>query len=225
LLDSAVCTDLDRDELVGELGDRWRLADSYLKPYACARWIHPALDAWRAAVADVPGPLRARGGIAEIAVETFAFATSLDAVDVGSDMHARFSLPTCLAALALDGDLVARTFLPDQLARPELRELAGRVRLSERADFSAALPRERPATVTVRWCDGSSATAEVRGARGNPDDPMSVDEVERKFRLNVAGLLTDATTDAVVAALLQPSEQVTTALARLAREVVEELGC
>lgn len=225
LLDSAVCTDLDADELTGGLGERWRLADSYLKPYACARWIHPALDAWRAAVADVPDPARARGGIAEIAVETFAFAVSLDAVDVGSDMHARFSLPVCLAALALDGDLVAQTFLPDRLARPELRELAARVRLTERPDFSAALPRERPATVTVRWRDGSSATADVRNARGNPDDPLSADEVERKFRLNVAGLIGDATADAVVAALLQPTGAETNALGRLASEVLADLGC
>lgn len=225
LLDSAVCTDLDADELTGGLGERWRLADSYLKPYACARWIHPALDAWRAAVADVPDPARARGGVAEIAVETFAFAVSLDAVDVGSDLHARFSLPVCLAALALDGDLVAGTFLPDRLARPEVRELAARVRPAERADFSAALPRERPATVTVRWRDGSSATAGVRNARGNPDDPLGADEVERKFRRNVAGLLSEATADAAVAALLQPTVADTTALGRLASEVLADLGC
>ncbi|OLT08859.1 hypothetical protein BJF90_12085 [Pseudonocardia sp. CNS-004] len=189
------------------------------------RWIHPALDAWRAAVAAVPGPARARGGIAGITVDTFAFAVSLDAVDVGSDLHARFSLPVCLAALALDGDLVAGTFLPDRLARPEIRALAARVRLVEDPGFSAALPRERPATVTVRWRDGSSATAGVRNARGNPDDPLGADEVERKFRRNVAGVLGDATADAVVAALLQPTGADTTAVARLAAEVLADVGC
>ena len=225
LLDSAVCTDLDPEELTSGLGERWRLADSYLKPYACARWIHPALDAWRAAVAGVPDPVRARGGIAEVAVDTFAFAASLDAVDVDSDMHARFSLPVCLAALAVDGNLVARTFLPDRLARDEVRELAARVRLRERPEHSAALPRERPAVVTVRWRDGSSATAEVRGARGNPDDSLGADEVEHKFRLNVAGLLTDATADAMVAALVHPTGADTTALGRLASDVLADLGC
>jgi 2-methylcitrate dehydratase PrpD len=230
LLDAAVCTDLDRDELTGGLGHRWRITDSYLKPYACARWIHPALDAWRAAVADVPHATQARGGIDEIVVDTFAFAASLDAVDVTSDMHARFSLPTCLAALALEEDLVAPTFLPDRLARPELRALAARVRLRESPAHSAALPRERPATLTVRWHDGSSATAEVRGARGNPDDPLSADEIERKFRLDVADLLTDTTTDAVVTALLHPDEGdtgdgSTTAIGRLTNEVLARLGC
>jgi 2-methylcitrate dehydratase PrpD len=173
----------------------------------------------------VPDPAHARGGIAQIAVDTFAFAASLNPVDVGSDMHARFSLPVCLAALAVDGDLVARTFLPDRLARPEVHELAARVRLSERPEFSAALPHERPAAVIVRWHDGSSATAEVRGARGNPDNPLGADEVERKFRLNVAGLLTAADADAVVAALLRPTAADTTALGRLASEVLANLGC
>lgn len=230
LLDAAVCTDLSAEELTGGLGERWRFADSYLKPYACARWIHPALDAWRVATAGVARPTEVRGGLAEIAVDTFAFAASLDAVDVGSDMHARFSLPTCLAALAVDGELVARTFLPDQLARPEVRDLAARVEMRERPEYSAALPRERPTAVTVRWRDGSSSTGEVRNARGNPDDPMTEEEIERKFRLNVAGLVADDTADAVVSALLHPADRGgadrdSAALGRLAGEIVDRLGC
>ncbi|MEV4622534.1 MmgE/PrpD family protein [Asanoa sp. NPDC049573] len=202
LLDGVVCTDLSTSELNGGLGTRWRLADSYLKPYACARWVHPTLDAFRAAVADVPDPAHDRGGLAAIEVDTFAFAASLAATEATSDMQARFSVPVSLATLALDGELAAGGFLPERLARPEVRALAALVRLREEPAYSAALPRERPARVTVRWRDGSSASQSVRNARGNPDDPITADEVATKFRRNAEGVLTAATIDAVVAGLL-----------------------
>lgn len=218
LLDGLVCTDLSTVDLTAGLGTRWRLADSYLKPYACARWVHPALDAFRAAVAGVPDPVRDRGGLAAIEVDTFAFAASLSAAEVSSDLHARFSVPVSLATLALDGELAAAGFLPDRLARPEVGALAALVDLREEPAFTAALPGERPTRVTVRWRDGGTASATVRNARGNPDDPLSPAEVAAKFRRNAADVLTPATVEAVVTGVLDGAGGDT--LARVAAEVI-----
>ena len=191
-----------------ELGRRWTILDSYLKPYACARWVHPALDATRLALAE------ARGGddppgmdpteIERVDVETFAFAASLSATDVTSDMQARFSVPYSVAALIADGVLDAGSFLPDGLARRPVADLANRVHLSENPDMSAALPRERPATVTVQLRDGRRGTGRVRTARGNPDHPLTEAEVVTKFRGNVGDLLSATIVDDLVAALLAP---------------------
>ncbi len=243
LFDGAVCTDLDLDLVVGGLGQRWTLLESYLKPYACARWIHPALDAARAAVADLapssssprhdpsrdthpdphrPSPLRAED-VESIEVETFAFAASLSQVDIGSDMQARFSLPYSMAALLVDGVLDAGSYLPEQLRRDHVAALARRVSLRERSDLSAALPRERPATVTLRLRDGRSGRGQVRNARGNPNDPLTVDEVVAKFRGNVGGLLSREMADEVVGAMIEagsptaPVASPTRALAAAAR--------
>lgn len=218
LLDGLVCTDLSTVDLTAGLGTRWRLADSYLKPYACARWVHPALDAFRAAVAGVPDPVRGHGGLAAIEVDTFAFAASLSAAEVSSDLHARFSVPVSLATVALDGELAAAGFLPDRLARPEVGALAALVELREETAFTAALPHERPTRVTVRWRDGATASATVRNARGNPDDPLSTDEVAGKFRRNAEDVLTPATAEAVVTGLLDGAGG--DSLARVAAEVL-----
>jgi 2-methylcitrate dehydratase PrpD len=217
LFDSAVCTDLSVEQLVGELGNRWELLNSYLKPYACARWIHPALDAVLAATSrdEVRG-----ADVLGVEVDTFAFAASLDAVDIGSDMHARFSLPYSVAALLTDGVLDAGSFLPDQLARAPVAELARRVTVREDARFSAALPAERPARVVVRTADGRMLSAEVRNARGNPDSPLSREEVASKFRRNAGDLLERPVTEAVLDALLDPGSRETGSLAVLARQVL-----
>jgi 2-methylcitrate dehydratase PrpD len=198
---ATVTGDSDLRGLGEGLGSRWSVLDSYLKPYACARWIHPALDAMSAALAARRGAAPSAAGsllsatvaqgadIERIEVDTFAYAASLSARDLRSDMHARFSLPTCLATLALDGELHAAGFLPDRLARPGVRSLANRVVLKEDATFSAALPGERPTTTTIVWRDGRQTSHHVRNARGNPDDPLPLDEVVAKFHSNVATVL------------------------------------
>ena len=221
LFDSAVCTDLSVEQLVGGLGDRWELVNSYLKPYACARWIHPALDAVLAATsgARVPG-----GDVLGVEVDTFAFAASLDAVDVRSDMHARFSLPYSVATLLTDGVLDAGSFLPEQLSRAPVAELARRVTVREDPRFSAALPVERPARVVVRTTDGRTLSAEVRNARGNPAAPLSREEVASKFRRNAGDLLEPSGADDVLAALLEPGDGETDSLAVLARRVLALLA-
>ncbi len=221
LFDSAVCTDLSVEQLVGGLGDRWELVNSYLKPYACARWIHPALDAVLAATsaAGVSG-----GDVLGVEVDTFAFAASLDAVDVRSDMHARFSLPYSVAALLTDGVLDAGSFLPEQLSRAPVAELARRVTVREDPRFSAALPAERPTRVVVRTVDGRTLSAEVRNARGNPATPLPREEVASKFRRNTGDLLEPSVTEDVLAALLDPGGGETDSLAVLMRRVLALLA-
>ena len=183
LFGGALCDELDLDVLMG-VHDPWRLRSSYLKPYACARWIHPACDALRAVLAERP-----HRRVAAIEVATFAFAASLRGTAPASDMAARFSLPYSLATLVYDGRLAAPEFLPDRLHRPEVVALAERVAVREEPAFTAMLPVARPARVRVSFTDGSTGEATVSHARGNPDDPLPAQEVEAKLRANVGDLL------------------------------------
>ncbi|MFD2092960.1 MmgE/PrpD family protein [Blastococcus deserti] len=221
LFDSAVCTELSVEQLVGDLGSRWELVNSYLKPYACARWIHPALDAVLAATSSSG----VRGGdVRGVAVHTFAFAASLDAVEVRSDMHARFSLPYSVAALLTDGVLDAGSFLPEQLSRAAVAGLARRVTVHEDPRYTAALPMERPARVEVRTADGRTLSTEVRNARGNPATPLSREEVVAKFRGNVGAVVEPSLTEDVLAALLDPDGSDTSSVTVLARRVLALLA-
>lgn len=219
LYDGAVCTDLSVDELVDGLGTRWQLASSYLKPYACARWVHPALDAYAALAAQLRWQ-----DVVSVTVDTFAFAASLDAVDVRSDLHARFSVPWCVATLAVDGVLHAGSFLPESLYRPEVAELARRVELREDPAATAALPGERPARVTVRTAAGDRLVASVRNARGNPSSPLPREEVEAKFRLNVGDTVDGRLVDDLVVALLDGAPTGSRSLGRCAAQVMALIG-
>ena len=217
LFDGAVCTDLAPALLVDDLGRRWEIRNSYLKPYACARWLHPALDA-------LAGTHVAADDVVAVEVATFAFAASLADAEVRSDLHARFSLPWCVATLLVDGALDAASFLPAGLARPEVAELARRVSVTEEPAYSAALPGERPTRVTVRLRDGSARTAEVRHARGNPEDPLPGAQVEEKFLRNVGDLVPAGLLEETVGLLRGGRGDADDTVARLARVVLADLA-
>jgi len=186
---SVFTKDTEVDLLSDGLGSRWVFLDSYLKPYACARWIHPALDAARLALSE-KRPAGDGKQIESIDVETFAFAASLQALaELRTDLHARFDLPTCMATFALDRELHAPAFLPELLGRPEVAALRERVTARENPDFTAALPSERPTTVTITWREGERTQGMVRNATGNPDRPMSLEQVLEKFKANVDSVL------------------------------------
>lgn len=215
-LDGVVATGLNADVLLGGLGERWETANSYLKPYACARWIHPTLDAVRLALADgAPA-----GEIVRVEVETFAFAASLDATAPESDMHARFSLPYCVAAYLRDGSLTAASFLPEGLARSEVAALAARVELRENPGHTNALPAERPSSVRLYAADGRCWSGGVRTARGNPDTALSGDEVVEKFRHNCAGVVSRSAARRLAGSLSAGTDDGTGALTGFARELL-----
>lgn len=217
LFDYAVCDELDVDVLMGIAGS-WRLLQSYLKPYACARWIHPALDALRQALFARPGV-----PVTSVAVTTFAFAASLTGARPHTDMAARFSLPFSVATFAVDGRLAADAFLPERLVRPEVIGLAERVTISEDPVFTAALPYERPTAVWVRFADGTEEVGAVRNARGNPDDPLPVEEVVAKLRHNIGDLLPGDVVDELAGWLrAEPGE--TDLLGRISRALLGSLS-
>lgn len=218
LFDKQAATGLDPVRLSGGLGERWELDNSYLKLYACARWIHPALDALALALAQLDA---SADDIAAISVTTYEFAASLSDPAPHTDMHARFSLPYSVAAYSYNRRLDARSFSEIGMARDAVADLARRVAVTADPAFTAALPERRPARVTITTFDGRSAVGEVANARGNPDDPLSNAEVIAKFRGNVEGIVEKRVANAMVRALVsEPEPLASYVLTEFARNVM-----
>jgi hypothetical protein len=74
--------------------------------------------------------------------------------------------------------------------------------------------------VVVRTADGGPLSGVDPNARGNPDTPLSREEVASKFRRNAGDLLERPVTEGVLDALLDPGSRETGSLAVLARQVL-----
>jgi 2-methylcitrate dehydratase len=92
------------------------------------------------------------------------------------------SLPYCTAVAMADGDVTLPQFDPKRFTDPALLELVAKAKVHRDAALSARYPKGIPNRVTVSLADGRKLTKEVEFPRGHARNPMTDEEVERKFR-------------------------------------------
>jgi 2-methylcitrate dehydratase PrpD len=177
-LTRGVSDNLDEDRLVGDLGRHWEATRGYIKLHACARWLHPALDA---AAGLLPSGGMDPGLVEAVVVRTFRFAAMMNDPRPRTDLAGKFSVPYAIAALVAFGRVELEAFTPEALQRPDILDLASRVTLVDDPDYTAALPDRRPTSVSIRFRDGREVSATVDGSRGDPETAFSPEEIEAKF--------------------------------------------
>jgi 2-methylcitrate dehydratase PrpD len=196
---------LDHDEfydqmrLVDRLGDQFEISRTYFKPYACCRYIHPALDALK--TLSAVSPFRA-DQIDRIEVKSFAAARRLANHEAPDTLVAlQYSLPYCLAVLILDGEEALAPISPALLHRPDLSALARRVVLRSDQEAESRFPQETLARVTVILKSGQRWTTPLTTPRGDPSRPMDRAALELKFRSVTRGRLSPQRQDEIIHAV------------------------
>jgi 2-methylcitrate dehydratase PrpD len=168
----------DPNALVQHLGERYEIMRGYFKPYSACRYAHAAVDATFMILDKGPVDLAA---LESIAVETYDIAASLREPEPQTPLAGRFSVPYTVAATLTLGSAGPEAFTSDALRNPQILTLAAQTQLSEDPEFTAMTPGKRPARVTLTFSDGSQRSAMVTGSKGDPDQPMSPDELETKY--------------------------------------------
>jgi 2-methylcitrate dehydratase PrpD len=179
----------DAEKILVGLGENIAVDGVYFKPYACCRWIHCALDG----LCDLMERHSLRAAdISAIEVHTFARALRLNNhPDPDNLESAQYSLPFCMAAVAVegkDGLLPMRTGL---LHRPDLVALAGRISLHVDAGLDRMFPEFTAARVVLRT-NRESLEAYCRHPLGDPVNPMDWGMLVHKFQHVTKGLLSPA---------------------------------
>ena len=112
---------------------------------------------------------------------------------------AKFSLPYCLAAVMVDGDVDVDTF-DRQSVDPRL------VAMGERVQFApmkhSGFPQRYAAGIRVETFQGGVYEEQVLDVQGSASRPFSSADVETKFRRNAGRLLMPEAVDAVVDAVV-----------------------
>jgi 2-methylcitrate dehydratase PrpD len=168
-----------------ELGSRWEIARNYFRLRACCNPIYAALDALEDILDDLrPEP----ASIERIDVATYRFAANMREPNPINYFAAKYSLPHAAAALVLRGNAGYHAFTEDVVRDPAIAAFRRRVGVREDPELSAAVPRLKPARVTVTFTDGRQVTRLRESARGDYQDPYRDDEIRAKFR-ELAGVV------------------------------------
>jgi 2-methylcitrate dehydratase len=91
------------------------------------------------------------------------------------------SLPYCIAVALLDGEVTQASFSDARLRDPAVKRLMDKVKVVEDPALSAQYPESAPGRVTVALLSGQTHEATVRYPRGHEKNPMTDEEIERKF--------------------------------------------
>jgi 2-methylcitrate dehydratase PrpD len=179
-----------------DLGQRFRIREQYFKAYPVCRWAQPAIEA---ALALQREHRFAADDVASLAIESFH-----QAIDLGSRCltpsttdEAQYSLTYPVAAALVHGDVGAAQVNATGDAR--VARLVALAKLVEVDEFSHRFPAERWARVRVGLRDGRSLVSSPAQARGGPENPLSDDEIHRKYAALAAPVLGEARTSRIAA--------------------------
>ena len=157
--------------------DSFEIERTYVKPYAACRHCHSAIEAVLALHGQIPV-----SDISGIFVKTYKLAIKgHDHTKIVGTPSAKLSIPYSVAAAIVLGYAGPAAFEEQTVCRKDILALASKVRLEE-APLPPSLPPDaRYATVVIVGKDGKKSSNSVDYAKGDPENPMTRDELTGKI--------------------------------------------
>ena len=182
------------EALLGDWGRRWELRMNGLKPYANGVVSHPIQDA----VIELRNTHSLRPEQVE-RIEARVHPLVLELMNRAAPQRAlegKFSFQHCAAAALVDGAGHDAQFTDAKVNDPVISDV--RARVSAAVDDAM---REDETQVTITLKDGRQVATHVAHATGSPDNPMSDEVLERKFRALAGEVLAPADVERLLAAV------------------------
>lgn len=169
-------------ELTAGLGSDWAVASGYHKAYGCCQYAHSAIEATLDALAVLSDPVAPFDckRVRRVTVEAHKLGLSLANYAPETSLAAKFSLPHCIASTIVNGNAGHRTFGARSLADSRVAALRSKVELIPYLPEDQPWPYDRPARVTIEIDDGRRITRDCQSAKGQPDRPLSEQELFAK---------------------------------------------
>jgi len=180
----------DRPSLVGALGEKWELLRLFTKPYPTNHFTHAGIDAaikLRQEGVNPDSITAMRLGVPAPVLRTIAEPIDSKAAPE-SGYSARFSGPFTVATALLGGaglGVSAADFSDDAVRDPQRLALSALVECYADEQSTREFPNQFPGVLSIELGNGTQLEHRVTHTRGGPENPLSTDELELKFRLNV----------------------------------------
>lgn len=180
----AFCPEPNLQALTQDLGTEWEILQNGFKCFPSILASHSPIQATLALVNthDIQP-----GDILRITNETYNTVKShFSNKAIDTALAARVSVPYCIAVAAVDRELGQRQFAMDRIQDPVVREVLNRTEVATDPELNALYPAMFPARVTITLKDGRQLQEVRYYPKGDPQDPLTPQEIEEKFRRNVA---------------------------------------
>lgn len=177
----AVLTDTPHLEYLTDFSeDDYAIEGIYQKVHAACRHCHPAIDA----TLEMQKEMKLQPEeIERIEVHTYKLAVgSHDHTDIRGISSAKLSTPYAVALAIVKGSAGYADYNEDNLNEYWIKNVTNKVRIVEDDDLTQQSPAVRGARVTIFMKDGREFEAPCMYPKGEPENPLTREELEEKFR-------------------------------------------
>jgi 2-methylcitrate dehydratase len=182
----------DVDALVGGLGESYKILECGMKAFPTEALTHTHISC--ALNAMINNNLTYKD-IKEVKVTAFAQAYDIlfDPAKYRPESRetADHSLPYCLAAAIVDKKITTQSFSDEKLKDPAIYEVIDKIKGEPSLEFEKMFPAKQPSKVVITTNDGRSFEEYLEYPKGDPREPMTMDDLENKFN-SLAGQVLSA---------------------------------
>jgi len=187
--------------LTDGLGESFEILRTAVKPHACCRYMQGPIDAILQIMHEHTIDA-ARITTIEIAMLEAGWGIVCEPCakkyQPESIVDAQFSMPFGAAVAVLCGAAGLDQFTAEYIRSPAVKGLMGKVVLMKDARLEETFPREWPARVTIETADGRRYEKSVRYPKGDPENPLTWDEMAAKFRSLAGSVLSGDRCDLII---------------------------
>ena len=182
-------------------GDPWEVLRTSIKPHACCRYKQGPID-----------------GILKIVRENSIDASQIEKVILGilkagfaiivepeeqksnpkSIVDAQFSMPFGAAVAILHGKATLDEYTLESINSGRVRELMGKISCVRDPELEKEFPKKWPASVTLLTKDGKTYSTRIDYPKGDPENPLTWDELIDKFRNLISPVLGEARQNEII---------------------------
>jgi 2-methylcitrate dehydratase len=188
----------DVNALVGNLGKSFKIMECGMKAFPTEALTHThiscALNAMKNNNLDYTN-------IEEVRVTAFAQAYDIlfDPTKYRPESRetADHSLPYCMAAAIVDKKISTASFSDEKLSDPRVFEVIDKIKGEPSIEFEKMFPAKQPSKVVVVTKDGKEYSEYMEYPKGDPREPMTVEDIDAKFSGLAEGTLSEERQTAV----------------------------
>ncbi len=174
----------DPDKVLAGWGSPFEVMNTSIKPHACCRYKQGAIDCILKMVEDhelAPEDIEQ----VRVSILKAGFALVADPPEFKSHpasiVDAQFSMPFGAAIAIAKKNAFLDQYCLENISSEEIKQLMLRVTCVQDQEIEKDFPRKWPAKVTIISRDGREVSAALEHPKGDPENPLSWDEIIAKF--------------------------------------------
>jgi 2-methylcitrate dehydratase PrpD len=196
--------DPDPSLVLKDLGEDFLIARTSVKPYTCCRFKHGPIDCLldlkRTYGIDPMDVVEVRVGVLSAGMKLVSEPIEAKR-NPQSVVDMQFSMPFGAAVALTYGRASLEEYQDGMPNNPQVKHVMERVQCVTDPQLDALFPRQMPAWAEVQTTDGRTLRRESAYPKGDPENPVSWDEMKAKFNLLSSPIINSKRQKEIIAAI------------------------